>query len=189
MALFLVICASAVHFDASAKILGAPFMPETDARFNCLEVGSSAACKGQPGFTALSIPWANLIQGTATGAVGQFPISVWKQTVSAVVTAAAHNTSIVLPAKTLIRQAWIRINTAITPSGTTSAFSCLGANDIFTATDETGASAGAIVAGAETSTGATMLDVPSGCTVVYTGGAHTGTAGAIELFIETVPTN
>lgn len=184
---------------ANAAIQGAPFIPEVDNRFNCLESGTCTGPGSGAGFAsgavsgtalaALSVPWSALLTGQATGAVGAFPETIYKATFSMIHTAATLNTGIVLPAKSIIKQAFFRVNVVPTPGGTTLAVQCVGANDVFTATDETGASIGNTIAGTETGTAATMLDVVAGCTVQYLIGTHTGTAGNITLFLDVVPAN
>jgi hypothetical protein len=172
-----------------ASIQGAPFGPEVDARFNCLESGycATGGPYAPPGFSSGTAPFANLFQN-AGGVFGNLGLSYWKADVvinGDVV--GTYNTSIVLPAKTIIKQGWFYTKTAILPSGTTTALQCVSANDLLTATDETGVAANAVTALIPTGSAATMVYTSAGCTVKLVTAVHTATAGEWSVFLETVP--
>ncbi len=174
--------------SAHAAILGAPYIPEIDCRFNALETGyvNNIGCPGGVGFQGGSIPISALRLGS-TGLYGQFPKTYYKQDI--VIngdTAGIYGVGPVIPAGTIITQAWIYVKTAVAPSGTTTALSCVTAGNILAATDESGQAAGSIFAGAETGTAGTMLYSAAGCTVALTTAVHTATAGEWTLYLETV---
>lgn len=168
----------AVGTYAHAAILNAPYQPEVDQRFNAIEAG--LANVGAAGY-------GGNYPGIASGAGvnGTYGDYIAKQVVplTGVVVGTIALPSLVVPAGAIITQAYIKVNTAMTPSGTTLALKCINANDVFTATDETGASANAIVSGVETGTAATMLYTSAGCTINLTTAVHNFTAGAIEVFV------
>lgn len=172
---------------AHASIQGAPFLPEIDARFNCLESGY---CSGgpyvPPGFAAGSLASSVLQQGY--GSQGVFAQQLYKADVLINGDVAGnYNTTLVLPAKSIIRQAFIYTKAAITPSGTTTALKCASTGDILAATDETGNAANTIFSGVETGTAANMLYTSAGCTVVLTTAVHTATAGEWTVYLDVAP--
>jgi hypothetical protein len=146
----------------SAAISGAPFSPESDARFNCLESG-----------------WC------PKGSNPHFGIFEDKVTLKGM-TAGAHNTRIVLPPKTIIKQAIIKVVTQVSAGGVSTALMCDNANDILSALDGNLVGA-ATYSGVETGTAANMHYSSAGCTVVLTTGAGTVTAGVWDVILETVP--
>ena len=168
--ILLLLLALSFSTHADAALLGAPYMPEVDARFNALE-SSSVQQAGNSG--------NNFTTYLAKGI-----INLTNQSLALV------STPVVLPAMAIITQAYIYTETRIAPSGTTLALQCLTANDVLTATDETGNGPTTIYAGAEVGTAATMLFTGStGCTISAKGGTHTATAGLIDLFIQYVIAN
>lgn len=173
---------------AYAAIQGAPFIPEIDARFNCLESGycPTGGSYAPPGFVSGTTAFTSLFN-PAGGTVGNIGLSYWKADVAMAHVVGTYNTTIVLPAKTIIKQAWIYTKTQIVGATSTIAFQCVAANDILTATDETGKAADSIYAGTEVGTAATMLYSAAGCTVKLVVGTATITAGEAFLFLETIP--
>lgn len=166
---------------ASAALQGMPFLPEIDMRFNCLETG----------YCPTGGPYSPPGIQNGTGVFGNLNSTYWKADIVLGTTAGTANTSIVLPAKTIIKQAWFITKTVTTPAGTTQAFNCDGAvnatSDILAATDETGLSINTITAGTETGTAANMHYSSAGCTVTVLTSIHNPTAGEVTLFLETVP--
>lgn len=158
--------------SAHAMILNAPFPPEIDSRFNALEGVVS------PGSTSFLLP--------EVGNTGLFVQREAKAVMNMAVVAGTYPTQIVLPAKSLITQAFVFFESAITPSGTTTAIQCVGANDILSATDETGVAANGLLATIETGLAAPMLYTSTGCTVKVVTAVHTGTAGKIDIFVKYV---
>ena len=101
---------------------------------------------------------------------------------------AAHGLGKYLPANSIITQAWFYTVTQFTDSGTgTVALSCEDANNIYSAADITGNSAGAIVAGVPTGTAANMVkSIAANCEVTATVAGAAQTAGKLILFIRYV---
>jgi hypothetical protein len=164
---------------SSAALLGAPYSPEIDARFNAIEVGSP--------FNVFNPGYAGNYPGIATGVGvnGTFGDYIAKQIINmtGVAIGTTSLTAIPIPANAMITQAFFRVNTAYGPSGTTVAFQCLTTGDIFAATDKTGSAAGTIVSGIETGVATAILDVPNGCTPAMVTAVHPATSGQLELFI------
>lgn len=179
----------AFSLQANAAIKGAPFIPEVDLRFNALETG--VAGQFNDGFKAGGIKAASLKdQAGNPDATGIYALKVAKSTFSMVgKVAGTYSLAPVLPAGAIIRQAWFEVAAQPAPSGTTIAFQCVSANDVFSAADETAASVGAIVAGVETGVASTMLYSSAGCTLKAVIAVHTATAGVLNLFVEYVVAN
>ena len=150
---------------ANAAILGAPYIPEVDSRFNALE-------------TLFTYP------NSIAGGTGIFPSTTAKGIVTLTGTSGVYtSTGIVLPANAILEEAWVYTATQIQPTGTQLALQCITAGDVFAAADKTATAAGGIYSGVETGTAANMLYDASGCTVKWETTIHQATSGVIDLFI------
>ncbi len=177
---FLLILLALTSITAQASIKGAPFIPEEDARFNCLESG---VCSGPGG------PYVGVSSGY--GYNGKAPMTVWKDDVTISGKAAGtYSTNIVIPANSIIRQAYVYVKQAVLPATTaTQAIQCNVANDILSAADKSGAAENTIFAGVPIGTAGTMISASVGCTVALKTTGSTATAGEWEILVETVPSN
>lgn len=173
---------------AYASRQGAPFIPEVDARFDCIESGF---CTGSsytpPGFAAGSIVESKL---QALGNTGLNELRVAKATWSFAANGGAISTiplGVTIPANATMIRSWIYIKTAVTGTSTgTIAFKCANANDIFTATDETGSSSDTFVEGVQTGTAANFKKVTTACVVSIVIATQAMTAGVVDAFVEYV---
>lgn len=155
-----------VSFNASAAIMGAPFIPEVDKRFNNIEQN------------VYSVPEA--------ANSGVFVDHHAKAIVS-LGNAGTYATSINLPANAIIIQAyWLMDTKGTVPSGTTLAFQCDSANDVYSAADVSAVSAGTITAGVETGTAATMHMSSSGCNLKAVVAVHNMVGTVADLFVHYV---
>jgi len=101
-------------------------------------------------------------------------------------TAAANKLGKFLPAKAMVTQSFFYTVTAFTGTGTV-ALSCEDANNLYTATDISGITAGTITAGASTGSAATMVkNIAAPCEVTATVTGATATAGRLILYIRYV---
>lgn len=179
--------------SAHAALLGSPFMPESDARFNALEKGT--------GFSAGAISTTDLASGAVTESKLEVPTSsglyvprvariVWDQSVGTNGAVGTHALGVTIPANAVIRQVWFFTKTSVvsTSNNGTIAFQCNSANDLFSAADIDSSSgvAGQIGAGVEVGTAATMLKVTTACNVSAVIAVNAFTAGKIDLFVEYV---
>lgn len=155
---------------AQAAIIGAPFLPEVDTRFNNIEQSLYSA--PESGNSGISV--SHHVKGIFN--------------ISASGTYTATNT-LLLPQNAIIQQAfWYSSASGTPPSGTTLAFQCDAANDVYTATDISTIQTNAITAGVETGTAATMhlVTTSGGCTPKAVLGVHNVTAGVVNLFLDYV---
>lgn len=98
----------------------------------------------------------------------------------------AHGLGVSLPANALLKQAYFYVKTQfVSASNGTVALSCEDANNIYSATNITGQSAGAITAGVQTGTAANMSSaIASACEITATVASASYTAGKLNLFLE-----
>jgi hypothetical protein len=158
-----------------AAILGAPFIPEIDARFNALEGGSAAPSQVYP---------IGSVDGHSVKQVAQFTYDFAKYT-GAVGT---YTSNVVIPANAIIIQSWLYSITAPTTSASgTLAFQCQNASDIIAATAAASyAAAGASIAGSSTGIAANFKYTTAACNmkaIIATGAL---TAGKVTAYVEYV---
>lgn len=170
---------------AFAAIKGAPFQPEVDQRFNTIEGNVTTA---QSNITALQAVDTTLTTQTADGLAAA---RVARATYDVAVdggTVAAHPLGVTLPAKSIIKQAWFYTSTQFVDAGSgTVALHCEDANNIYTATDITGNTAGTIVAGAATGAAANMVKgIANACEITATVAGAEQSAGKLILYVEYV---
>lgn len=163
-----------------AAILGAPFQPETDRRFDLIE---NPAASGV-------LPQGNLKgeKGLATGTGGTFLSHHAKAIFSVVGSfgATAIATPIVIPAGAIIERAYFLVDTQVAGATSTLAFQCNSAGDLLATASQTGVTAGSIIAGIPVGSPSTMVYTSAGCTVKYVIGTANITAGKLEMFIDYV---
>lgn len=101
---------------------------------------------------------------------------------------AAHGLGVSLPKKAIILRDWFVVDTQFTDGGTgTVALSCEDANNIKTATDITGSSAGAFVEGASTGAASAFVDsIAEGCEITATVAGAAQSTGKLTVFVEYV---
>lgn len=185
---------AALSLQAQASLIGSPFLPESDARFNALENGTSIATSGitTAKIAAGAVTEAKLEVPSAAGLyVPRVARAVWDPSGDATMrTVAAHTLGVTIPANAVIRQVWFYTKTSLVSvsNNGTIAFSCNSANDLFSAADIDSSSgvAGQIGAGVEVGTAATMLKVTTACNITATVAVNAFTAGKIDLFVEYV---
>lgn len=154
--------------SAHAAIMGAPFQPEIDVRFNNIEQ------------SIYSIPEA--------GNQGVFV----DHHVKAVISTSASgtlSTGITIPQNAIIQQAYWFVSASGSPvNGTTLAFQCDAANDIYSATNITNFQNNTITSGVETGTAANMhlVTTAGGCPVKAVVAVNTPTGAVWDLFIDYV---
>ena len=191
LATLLVLLLSSIN--ANAALLGAPFLPEIDNRFNCIETGyCNTAYPGAQVFATVvgSSTYPVGLGGMQNPGAGRSTVAfmdyVVKESINLAGEVAGVNYPLgaSIPGNAIITQAFVVIKGPPAPGGTKIAVSCMTQGDIFAATDESAVSANTIVAGVETGTPATMLYVNSfGCTPWITPTVHSATAGTVEVYI------
>lgn len=166
LALLAVATLFTAHPRAYAAIVGAPFIPEIDARFDCLESSQFPNCKNQPSHPGVLIGQVSVVAGSG----------------------ASVSSPLVIPPNNIITQTWLYVKTQLAPSGTKIAVKCLTAGDILAATDESGQAAGVFLAGIQDGTTTHMLaSGSSGCTLVFTDTVHAATAGVFDVYADITP--
>ncbi len=184
--LLLALAVSLISLSAQAAIIGTPFSPEEDLRFNALETGSSIGARAITE-TMLATP--------AAGTTGLFPArvakAIWDPSgITGQRTVAPHDLGVMIPAHSIITRAWFYTKTSVTSTSNngTIAFSCQAANDIFSAADIDSSSgvAGSIGAGVEDGDPANMKYMTGACDIVATVGTNAFLTGKIDLFVEYV---
>lgn len=112
---------------------------------------------------------------------------------SSVVDSGVHNTGVTLPKNAIITDSYLYVKTQLqsSTSGATIAFKCEDANNLFTAADITGSSAGAILSGtnygADSSGAANMTaGIADECRIKATIATDNLKAGKVILFVEYV---
>lgn len=161
----------------------APHSPEADTRFKAIEnlaygsimVGnhsgkSADKAPSSDGLDAVRLARATYDVAVASGAVGAHPLGVS------------------LPAKAIIKQAWLNIKTQFTDNGAgTVAFHCEDANNIITAQDITGLAAGTNHPGAASGPAGSMVgSIAAECEITATVATTEQTAGKGIVFVEYV---
>ena len=154
---------------------GTPYEPKVDQRFDTLETEMDTA---ESDIDALEVrATASEIQVTkkftydtvagASGAIG------------------TYSTGVTLPAKAVIIRSYLRIITQFTDAGSgTVALHCEDANNIKTATDITGSTAGAFVEGASTGAASAFVSsIGAACTITATVAGADQTAGKFEGWV------
>lgn len=103
-------------------------------------------------------------------------------------TIAAHGLGVYLPAHAIIKQAWFYTDTQFVDGGSgTVALHCEDANNIYSAADVTGITAGTTTSGVSTGTAATMKDaIAADCEITATVAGAAQTAGKMTIFVEYV---
>lgn len=155
--------------NAHAAIVGTPFLPEEDSRYDLIENPASTAKVGS-------------LKGEK-GNSGSFVQHEAKGIFSIIGTAGTYTTPIVLPKNSVITQAFVFVEQAQLPSVNTVRLDCDASGDVLAAADESGVAANGFFSGVETGTAATMHYSSAGCTVkAVTNG--TMTAGKYDLIVD-----
>ncbi len=188
---------------AHAALIGSPFPPAEDARFDALETGSlpgvvtstmildgtilNADINASAGIASTKIAAQTITNGV--GYVERIAVISYDPSATAGLrTVAPHASGFIIPANAIITQSWFFIKTAITSTSNdgTIAISCNSANDIFSAADIDGSSAGTITPGVEIGTAGSMLKVTTACDVTFTVAVHALLTGRIDLYVRYV---
>lgn len=162
-----------VTATAQAAIIGNPFLPEIDSRFDAVE--GNSVINASPG---------NHQQQLAVGYV-----DFSKCTASSTV-AAGCSLGVSLPANAVIRRSWLWVVNQLTAlNGATLAVMCQNNNDIFTATTNLSlVSTGLPIDGIATGASTVFKSITRACNVstLITGNSagSTITAGKLEAYIE-----
>lgn len=164
---------------AQAAIIGAPFSPEEDLRYDIIENAGSKVVMPQ-----------GSLKGEATHSGNSFISHHAKVKSLSVVhaTGTGISTGIVIPANSIIERVFALVDTAMLPgaAGTKIQFGCVGAADLLAATDESGVAAGSIYGGLSVGSPTTMVYTSAGCTITYGISVGASTAGVIDLFVDYV---
>lgn len=172
---------------SQAALIGTPYTPEEDKRFDLIERTGAGFAAGAIPTSALAgsiteakqIAFADNSLNVARIAKDTYDFAVNGGAISAI---PLHVT---LPAKAVVVRSWIHIVSAVTgTSGATLAFSCKNANDLFTATDETASSSDTFVTGASDYTVANFKSMSTSCTITATIAVHVLTAGKVTVYAE-----
>jgi len=177
LTLFTVLAALTITTTAFATT--GPFHEHEEARFSAIESTDSTQTTNIATNTAVHTQ-------TADGLLAK---RIARATYDVAVdggTAAAHGLGVSLPANALVTQVYFYIVTQFTDGGSgTVALSCEDANNLFSAADITGNSAGAIVSGAPTGTAGDMVAaIAAECEITATVASAEQTAGKLILFVE-----
>lgn len=178
LSLFASQCAM-VPQPAFADIENAPFMPETDRRFNAIEQGNhlnyscfpSGSCDGHWVRQTAQATYNYAVEGATAGATGTYtlpgPVSI--------------------PAGAIIQRSWVYSITQPTTSASgTLAFKCQNTSDILAATAAASfASAGASIDGASNTGGAsTFKYITTACNIQAVVATGALTAGKVTAYVE-----
>lgn len=164
----------------------APFGPDVYKRFKANEAVSAVlrtdVDAARPGTAASAAAYAadGISQKRIARAVYDVAVDLG--------TIAAHPLGVSLPAGALVTQSWFYVVTQFTDTGSgTVALHCEDANNIYTAADITGISAGTITAGNQTGVAADMTAaIGAACELTATVATNAQTAGKLILFVEFV---
>lgn len=211
----LLLCLFALNAHASI----APYSAEEEARLKAIEATAAGGALadgnilvGSSGGLATSVtPSGDItISNTGVTAIGATKVTeamlaahatglnamrvahaVWDTAVSSGGVVGAHSLGVALPAKALIKQVWTyAITQPATAASGTVALSCEDANNLLTAADITGYTAGTIHAGNETGTAATMVAaIAAQCNITATIAVGNMSAGKVDVFVEYVVTD
>ncbi len=177
--------------NAFAALKGAPYMPESDARFNTLELADTAlgvrmtAAEVQPSVLATSAYTLDGLQ----------PLRQARATINCATAAncvvGAHSLGVALPAKALIIQSFYYSVVQPVSGGSGSiAVHCEDANNIITAANLTSKTVGTITTGVETGAASDMLAaIASPCNITATMTSADYTAGQLNVFVNYVVTD
>lgn len=155
-------------FSAQAAIIGAPFLPEIDNRFNNIE--------------------QSLYSNTEAGNSGLF-VSHHAKGIYNISTSGTYSpsNSVVIPPNAIIQQVfWYTSASGSPAAGATMSGQCNVANDLISGVSLTNMANNTITAGVPTGTAATMVYSSAGCTPKMVLGVSNVTAGVYNLFIDYV---
>lgn len=190
---FALILLALCSISAQAAIIGAPFQPETDNRFNSIESGYVQYPGGVVANQVGSSTYPVSIGSMRKIAPGRSTMSFVKYTAKGNIALSGNavnvpiSTNVNIPADAIITQVYFYIAEKILPSGTSIAVQCMGAGDILAAIDKTASAANTVFPGVEVGTAGTMLYVNSyGCSPKALLGGNTATGGVVEMFVDYV---
>jgi hypothetical protein len=154
-----------------------PYQPEVSKRFKTVEAEVDV-------LQALPAAQSYTAEGISNLRVARFNYSVATDGG----TIGAHNLGVALPAKAVIVRSWFRVDTQFVDAGSgTVALSCEDANNIKTATDITGSSAGAFVEGQSTGAASAFIaSIGAACNITATVAGADQTDGKLTGFVEYV---
>lgn len=162
---------------ALAEVRGSPFAPHVDQRFDEVEdaVDALEALPSNTSYTA---------EGISNLRVARFNYSVATDGG----TIASRGLGVTLPAKAVIVRSYLRIDTQFVDGGSgTVALSCEDANNIKTATDITGSSAGAFIEGQSTGASSAFISsIGAACEITATVAGAAQTDGKLTGWVEYV---
>ncbi len=174
-------------FNVFGAIVGVPFIPQQDARFDAIEQDMAAAQSDITTIQALPAAHAYTTDGISNVRIARatYDVAVNLGTI------APHLLGVSLPAKAIIKQSWFYIDTQFVDAGSgTVAISCEDANNVLTASDITGITAGTITTGASTGSAATMVGgIAAACELTATVATAAQTSGKLTVFVEYVISN
>lgn len=182
--LFLVLILAMTSITAYADIEGAPFMPESDKRFNAIEQGNHYKINSYPvgaadGHWARQLAMATYDFSSLGGSSTANPNGAG---------AGIYDLKIALPANAIITQTWLYSLTKPTTSASgTLAFYCQNASDILAATAAASyATAGASIDGSSTGAAAAFKYLTAACDIKAKIATGALTAGKVTAYVEYV---
>lgn len=148
-----------ISTTSHAALLGAPFIPEVDRRFDKLETAGTGSGNSLEHLAKV------VLDVTGNSNLGT--------------SGSTHGLGVYLPAGALITQSWFYTVTQFTGSGSQLKMTCEDAGNVMAATGITGITAGTITAAASTGSAATMVAaIAAQCQVTADWSAGTGPATA-----------
>lgn len=98
-----------------------------------------------------------------------------------------HATGVSLPAKAIITRSYMEVETQFVDAGSgTVAVSCQTANNIYSAADITGVTAGQFIEGVSTGASTAFQKITSDCAITATVAGAAQSAGKLHIFVEYV---
>lgn len=165
--------------SALAELRGTPFQPEVDKRFDALE--------------QVVAPTSYAADGLLTKRMARatYDVTGGEHSGSSTVNSGLHSLGVTLPAKSLITRSYLYVADELVDGGSgTLAIQCEDANNIKTATDMTGSSAGDSIEGESTGAASAFVGgIASDCVISAKVAGADISAGKINVFVEYVITD
>lgn len=184
---------SLFSLNVSASLVGAPFSPEADSRFNRLETGSSISISGDVTISAgvSAIGASKVLESMVVPSVtdGLNVKRIAKAHYDFAVNGGAQSAislGTTLPANSTIVRSWIYTKTQVAGASSTIALSCETANNIFSAAAMTSITAGTLTEGVSTGAASVFKPITSACAITATIATANVTAGYFDVYVEYV---
>ncbi len=195
MRFLLAILLTLTALTTQAAMRGDPFLPHNDRRFDNIEAMTGDVTLSCSSFSQSSKIACTSTAGAASAGVAglgfeHLAMAIWDTSVSSGGVVGTHSLGVALPAKALITQSWTySITQPATASSGTVAFQCEDANNILTASDVSGYTAGTVTTGASTGSAATMVaGISASCNISAVVATGAMSAGKLAVFVRYVVT-